>query len=70
MLDAVLRFDVRFLVAEVWPVMAPMLAGGAVTAAVVWVAVFLFLKRVLDIYHNRRAARLGAKSLRVAKHET
>ncbi len=68
--DGILRFDVRFLVAEVWPIMAPMLAGGAVTATVVWIVAFLLLKRVLDIYQNRRAARVGAKSLRVANHET
>jgi hypothetical protein len=47
-----------------------MLIGGAVTAVAVWIAVFLLLKRMLDLYENRRAARRGAKSMRMANHET
>ena len=68
--DAIMRFDVQFLVAEAWPILSPMLIGGAVTAVVVWIAVFLLLKRMLDLYENRRAARRGAKSMRMANHET
>lgn len=68
--EAIIRFDVQFLVAEAWPILSPMLIGGAVTAAAVWILVFLLLKRVLDIYENRRAARRGEKSMRMAEHET
>ncbi len=68
--DAIMRFDAQFLVAEAWPILLPMLIGGAVTAAAVWIVVFLLLKRVLDIYQNRRAVRRGEKSMRMAEHET
>lgn len=68
--EALLAFDLKYLAAEVWPIVAPMLAGGAVTGTVVWIAMFLSLKPMFEMYQNRRAARRRAKQIKVADHET
>ena len=68
--DALLAFDLKYLAAEVWPIAAPMLAGGAVTGVVVWAVTYLSLKPVFEVYQNRRAARRSAKPSKVASHET
>jgi uncharacterized protein len=57
LIDASLRMDMNFIADRAWPILAPMLAGGAITALGVWLAFYFFLKPVLKAYQNKGVRR-------------
>lgn len=57
MMDALLRFDGRYLVETAGPVFWPMLVGSLPTAIVVWALFYLGLRPVIASYQRRRAKR-------------
>ena len=57
-IDAALRTDVGFLVDRAWPILAPMLVGGAITALAVWLIFYFILKPLLKAYQNKGARRI------------
>ncbi len=64
MLEAVLRLDAGYLFETAWPVFLPMLAGGIPTAFVMWLAVYVPLKPVVESYQRRRRARRDRRRVR------
>ncbi|MFT6581446.1 MAG: hypothetical protein ACJAU6_001883 [Alphaproteobacteria bacterium] len=55
--DAALRMDVSYMIDQAWPLLAPMLVGGAISGLVVWLAFYFFLKPVLKAYQNKALQR-------------
>ena len=57
LIDASLRVDMGFIVDRAWPILAPMLVGGAITALAVWLSFYFILKPLLKAYQNKGARR-------------
>ena len=55
--DAALRLDMSYVIDQAWPLLAPMIVGGAITGLVVWLAFYFFLKPVLKAYQNKTVRR-------------
>jgi uncharacterized protein len=56
---AALSLDGRLFVAEVWPVLRPMLAGSVPLALAAWIAVYAVARAMIGGYRERRRLRRG-----------
>ncbi|MDP6883758.1 MAG: DUF2062 domain-containing protein [Rhodospirillales bacterium] len=68
-LQALLRFDMMYLLKTAWPVMAPMLAGSIPTALVVWFSFYLAMKPMIASYHHHRLMKRRRGPRMVKKQE-
>ena len=68
LLDALLRFDLGFLLETAAPIWVPMFIGSIPTTAVAWVAFYFPLKPMIAAYQRRR--RRAGRSRRKMKEET
>ena len=59
LMEALLRFDIQFLMETVGPVFWPMLVSGIPTGIVVWVVFYFPLKYMVRGYQKRRHRRRG-----------
>ena len=69
-LQALLRFDMIYLLETAWPVVMPMLAGSVPTAIVVWFVIYLPIKPMIATYHHRRLMTRRRRSREAKNQET
>lgn len=69
-LQAVFELDMGHLVEVAWPVVKPMIAGGAVLGIVCWVVFYAILYPVSSAYQSRRSGRLQRGRERQAARRT
>ncbi|MDP6173226.1 MAG: DUF2062 domain-containing protein, partial [Rhodospirillales bacterium] len=61
-IEALLSFDIMFLVKKAWPIIFPMLIGGIPAAVAVWFIFYLATRPLIQKYQERRIRRCQAKT--------
>ena len=59
MLEALLNFDIQYLIENAGPVFWPMLVSSVPTGIVVWLVIYVPLKYMIQGYQKRRKRKLG-----------
>lgn len=68
MMEALLRFDIQYLMVSVGPVFWPMLVSSVPTGIVVWLVFYWPLKYMVRGYQKRRLRRRGAGYIADKEH--
>jgi uncharacterized protein len=69
-MDALLRFDLVYLMETAWPVLWPMFIGGIPAFAIVWMVFYFTLRPLIDNYQAKRREQRMRKEIETKIQET